>query len=87
MNGRLSLNVSLTTEEDIESAVKFFNNTMQWAGWNAMPEHTEMCKAYNCPILIKQKIEGERKLHTDWHRLQTLESKILLNTGTQRTPH
>jgi hypothetical protein len=28
------------TKEDIEAAVKFFNDTVQWAGWNATPEHT-----------------------------------------------
>jgi hypothetical protein len=30
-----STNVSLKTEEDIDAAVKFFNDTVQWAGWNA----------------------------------------------------
>jgi hypothetical protein len=32
MSGWLSLNVSLKTEEDIEAAVKFFIDTIQWAG-------------------------------------------------------
>jgi hypothetical protein len=40
INQRLTLNVSLKTEEDIEAAVKFFNDTVQWAGRNATPEHT-----------------------------------------------
>jgi hypothetical protein len=35
INERLTLNVSLKTEEDIEAAVKFCNDTIQWAGWNA----------------------------------------------------
>jgi hypothetical protein len=47
------LNISLKTEEDIEAAVKFFRGTIQWAGWNAMPEHTDTLKAYDCPILFK----------------------------------
>jgi hypothetical protein len=29
INQRLTLNVSLKTEEDIEAAVKFFNDTVQ----------------------------------------------------------
>jgi hypothetical protein len=29
---RLTLNVSLKTEEYIEAAVKFFNDSIQWAG-------------------------------------------------------
>jgi hypothetical protein len=53
---RLTLKVPLKTEEDIEAAVKFFNETIQWAGWNAAPEYTATPKANNCPILLKQKI-------------------------------
>jgi hypothetical protein len=41
INQRLTLNVSFQPEEDIEAAVKFFNDTMQWAGYNATPEHTD----------------------------------------------
>jgi hypothetical protein len=61
INQRLTLNVSLKTEEDIGAAVKFVDDTVQWAGWNATPEHTDTLKTYNCPILIKQKIEEKRR--------------------------
>jgi hypothetical protein len=57
INQRLTLYVSLKTEEDIEAAVKFFNDTIQRAGWDATPEHTDMFKTYDCPILIKQKLK------------------------------
>jgi hypothetical protein len=40
INQRLTLNVSLKTEED-RAAVKF-NDTVQWAGRNSMPEHTDV---------------------------------------------
>jgi hypothetical protein len=50
INERLTLSVSLKTEEDIEAAVKFFNDTMQWVGWNATTEHTDTLKTYDCPI-------------------------------------
>jgi hypothetical protein len=76
---RLILNVSLKTEEDIETGVKLFNDTLQWAGLNATPEHR-----HDCPILIKQKIEEKRRLCRGWHRIQTPESKRLLNTATQK---
>jgi hypothetical protein len=36
---RLTLNVSLKTDEDTEAAAKFFNNTIQWAGWKTIPEN------------------------------------------------
>jgi hypothetical protein len=81
-NERLTL-VSFKTEEDIEAAVKVFNDTVQWADWNTTPEHTDTLKAYVCPILIKHKIEEKRRLHRGWHQLQTPESKRLLNTATQ----
>jgi hypothetical protein len=58
---RLTLNVSLKTEDDIEAAVKFFNDTIQWAGWYAIPEHTDTLKTYDCPILIKQKNQRKKK--------------------------
>jgi hypothetical protein len=57
INNRLTLNVSLKNEEDMEATVKFFNHTIQWACWNAMPEYTDTLKTYNCPILNKQNIE------------------------------
>jgi hypothetical protein len=57
----LTLNVSLKTEEAIEAAVKFFNDTIQWAGWDATPEHTDILKTYDCLILIKQKYQRKRK--------------------------
>jgi hypothetical protein len=39
VNERLTLNIPLKTEEDIEAAAKFFNGTIQCAGWNGTPEH------------------------------------------------
>jgi hypothetical protein len=41
---RLTSIFSLKTKEDIVAAVKFFNDTIQWAGWNAMPDHTNTPK-------------------------------------------
>jgi hypothetical protein len=79
----LTLNVSLKTEEDTATAVKFFNNTIQRAGLNATPEHIDTLKPYVCPIIIKQKIDKKRRRRRSWHRLWTPESKRVLNTATQ----
>jgi hypothetical protein len=57
INERVTLNASRKSEEDIEAAIKFFNDTIQWAGWNATPEHTDTLEAYDCLILSKQNIE------------------------------
>jgi hypothetical protein len=51
-NRRWTLNIPLRTEEDTEAAVKFFNDTIQYVGWNAMSEHKRTLKAYDCPIII-----------------------------------
>jgi hypothetical protein len=84
---RLTSNIPLKTKEDNEAAAKFFNDTIQWAGWNAMPEHKMTLEAYNCPIKIKLKIEEKRRLHREWHRLQTPASKGLLKAATQELLH
>jgi hypothetical protein len=52
---RLTLNVSLKTEEDSEAAVKFFNYTKHWAGRNAMPERTDTLKTYDLPCIDETK--------------------------------
>jgi hypothetical protein len=62
---RLTLNVSLKTEEDVEAAVKFYNNAIPCAGWNAMSEHRDI-QGIKLPILIKQKWRN-RRLRTDRH--------------------
>jgi hypothetical protein len=38
INEKLLSSISLKTEEEIEAAVKFFNDTIQWEGWKAAPE-------------------------------------------------
>jgi hypothetical protein len=82
VNERLTLNIPLETEEDIEAAAKFFNDTIQWAGWNATPEHKRTLEAYDCRIKIKQKIE-ENRHRIEWHRLRIVAFKRLLNATTQ----
>jgi hypothetical protein len=82
VNERLPLNIPLKTEKDIDTAAKFFIDTIQCAGWNVTPEHKRTLKAHNCLIIIKQKIE-DRRIHGEWHRLRAPASKRLLNTATK----
>jgi hypothetical protein len=67
VNKKLTLKVLLKTEENIEAAVKFFNDTIQWADWNATPEHTDILTTLDCPIQIKQKIKEKQRLRKAWH--------------------
>jgi hypothetical protein len=48
------------TEEDIEAAVKFCNDKIQWPGWNATPEYTETLKPYDYSTLITQKLKKKK---------------------------
>jgi hypothetical protein len=50
----------LKTEAQIEDAVKYFTDIIQWVGWTATPENTYTLSAYECPIFIKQKL-AEKK--------------------------
>jgi hypothetical protein len=80
---RLTLNVSLETLKYTEATVKFFNDRIQWAGWNAIPERKDTLITYDCPIYNKQNIEEKRRLRREWHRLRKAERRRLLNTATQ----
>jgi hypothetical protein len=64
---RLTLNIPLKTEGDIEAAAKFFNDTIQWAYWNATAEHKRTPDAYTCPINIKKKEDSVE--NEDWRLL------------------
>jgi hypothetical protein len=44
VNEKLTSNFSLETEE---AAVKFFNDTVQWTGWNTTPEHIKTLKGHD----------------------------------------
>jgi hypothetical protein len=77
------LQVPFKTAADIEAAVKFFIDTVQWAGWKAKPKLLTKCRIHGCPTTIQQKIAEKRKLRRDWHRFRTSESKRLLNAATQ----
>jgi hypothetical protein len=58
INERLTLSVSLKTADDIEDAVKFFNDTIQWVGWSGTaPLHT-----YDCPTFLQHKLQEKRRL-------------------------
>jgi hypothetical protein len=61
VNETLTLNISLKTEEHIEVAAKFFNDSIQWQVGMQCRDIKRTLKAYDCSIIIKQKIEEERR--------------------------
>jgi hypothetical protein len=79
----LTLHVPLKTEAEIEDAVKYFTDLIQWAGWTATPEITCTPSSYDYPLPIKQKLAEKRRLRKEWHLYRTPTSKKLLNRATQ----
>jgi hypothetical protein len=82
-NQRLLLQIPLKTTDDIEEAVKFFTDKVQWAGWKATPPLPARTGINACPLIIQQQLAGKRKLRRDWHQFRAPESKRLLNAATQ----
>jgi hypothetical protein len=83
INQRLLLQIPLMTTDDIEEAVKFFTDTVQWAGWKETPPLPARSGINACPLIIQQQLAAKRKLRRDWHHFRTPESKRLLNAATQ----
>jgi hypothetical protein len=75
----LTLHVPLKTEAQIEDAVKYFTDIIQWAGGNATPETTCTPSSYACPIFSKPKLAEKRRLRKEWYRTRTPTSKTLFN--------
>jgi hypothetical protein len=63
--------------------VKFFTDTVKWAGWKATPPLHARIGINACPLIIQQQLAAKRKLPLDWHHFRTPESKRLLNAATQ----
>jgi hypothetical protein len=70
---RLTLNIHLTSIEDIEEGIKLFNETIQWAGWTATPKSTAPIHTHDYPTFIKLKLEEKRRLRKRRHRSRTPE--------------
>jgi hypothetical protein len=64
VNQKLTLKDPLKTEENIEAAVTFLNDTVQWADLKATPEHTGIPHTLDCPILTNQENETDHQIST-----------------------
>jgi hypothetical protein len=62
----------------------FLATAAPWELYSTDNPRTNILKAYDYRILIKQQIEEQIRLHTDWHRLRKTGSKRLLNTATKK---
>jgi hypothetical protein len=83
LTDHFDLNVPLKTTSDIEAAINTFTNLIQWAGWTSTPEPSKVRPASNCPLLIKQKLLDERRLHRTWLRFRSPYIKRQINKATR----
>jgi hypothetical protein len=79
----LQLNVPLKTTHDIDAAINSFNNLIQRAGWDSIPEPPKVLRSPTCPLLIKQNILIKRRLRWIWLRYHSLNIKRQLNSVTR----
>jgi hypothetical protein len=68
---------TILKQQSISSMIQYDGQ----AGVSATPKYT--LKTYDCPILIKQKVEENRRIRRGWNRLPTQENKRLRNKATQ----
>jgi hypothetical protein len=57
--------ILLKTTDDIEEAVKFFTDTVLWAGWKATPPLPARTWINVCPLIIQQQLAVKSKLRRD----------------------
>jgi hypothetical protein len=83
INERLLLQIPLKITDDIEEAVTFFTDTVQWAGLKATSPLPAITRINACPLIIQQQLAAKRKLRRDSHHFRTPDRKGLLNAATQ----
>jgi hypothetical protein len=71
----LTLHVPLKTEAQIEDAVKYFTNLIQWAGWTATPETTCTTSSCDYPIFIKQNLAEKEDCGKNGTYIEHLQAK------------
>jgi hypothetical protein len=59
INERLLLQIPLKTTDGIEEAVKFFTDTVEWAGWKATPPLPARTGINACPLIIQQQLANK----------------------------
>jgi hypothetical protein len=74
--------VPLKTEAQIEDAVKYFTDLIQWAGWTVTPGTTCTTSSCDYTIFIKQKLAEKRRLLNLQYCIHIRFRILLSNTFT-----
>lgn len=84
----LILDIPLKTNLDIDKATEHLTQSIQQAAWYSTPEpKTIEPISYNCPALVKQKIDEKRKLRKVWQRTRAPQDKSTLNKTIKELKH
>jgi hypothetical protein len=78
----VALNIPFNTAVNIKQAAKFFNDTIQCVGWNATTEHRRTLQAYDCPIIISNKLMKEEDSTENGNIYVQPQGRGLLDTAT-----
>jgi hypothetical protein len=60
--------VPLKTDAQIEDAVKYFTDIIQWAGWTTTPQDTYTPSSSDCPIFISEKGDSGKNVTATGHQ-------------------
>lgn len=77
VDNKISCNISLKTQGDIDDVTQHLCRTIQEAAWAATPELKFPKCDNNCPIFIKQQIAEKRKLRKRWQITRAPADKLL----------
>lgn len=83
LDERLTVNISLKTETQIEHAVENLTKSIQTAAWLATPDRNATYINESCPVVVKEKIALKRKLRKQWRISRTAADKQKLNKASR----
>lgn len=83
LDSRITLNIPLSSENNISEAIEKFNNVLVHAANESTPEQKNTERQNMCPTSVKLKIEEKRKLRKVWQRTRAPIDKMRLNKATK----
>ena len=80
---RLDTNISLKTEEEVDTSIAYLNNSLIAAAENSTLLLNQRINNFSIPTHIKEKIKFKRKLRKQWQSTRSPQDKTVLNKITK----
>ena len=84
---KLSCNIPLRTEENINQGIDILNKIIQEAAKEATPIIKKYKLIENCPLIVKQKIAEKRKIRRSWQNCRSPNEKTKYNRACKQLKH